>query len=225
MNHDNGNIVDILSNRYGNTVKQYIESKLPNITLMSQDFWDPYRKSVLGLNQPVKVVADKFHLARFASWAFNRTRVSLQKETGEKLGKYWKLQSKSRHRLDPLSKRKVDILIGKNNKLAAAYKAKNYFFAILRMNTAEEYSTHINKWLLYVKAHKLKEFYFIETTLTNWHTEIINMYETTYSNGAIERINRTIKQAKNIAFGFKNLERATDLIKLRTNSNMLLPLS
>lgn len=78
MNHNNWNIVDILSNRYGNTLKQYFENKLSNIILIFQDFWDNYIKSVLGLNQSVSVVADKFHLARFATWAFHRTRVSLQ---------------------------------------------------------------------------------------------------------------------------------------------------
>jgi transposase len=86
------------------------------------------------------------------------------------------------------------------------------------MTSAIAYEIHIQKWLKYIKAHQLTEFYFIETTLINWHTVIINMYNSTYSNGSIERINRTIKQAKNIAFGFKNLARATDLIKLRTSA-------
>lgn len=218
MDHTTGNVVDILENRYGSSVKAYIEKYLPHIEVMSQDFWDPYRNAVKDLKHPVTIIADKFHLARFACWGFNRTRVNLQKSTGLKLGKSWKLQTKSRHRLDAVGKMKADAVVNQHATLTAAYKAKNYFFAILRMTSAAEYEIHIQKWLRYIKAHHLTEFYFIETTLINWNTEIINMYNSTYSNGSIERINRTIKQAKNIAYGFKNLARATDLIKLRTSA-------
>lgn len=218
MDHATGNVVDILDNRYGSTVRDYIHRNIPHVKVMSLDFWNPYRNAVKGLSQPVTIVSDKFHLARFASWGFNRTRVSIQKKTGLKLGKSWKLQSKSRHKLCLSRKRKVDSIVAKHKTLEAAYNAKNYFFAILRMQSSSEYEYHIQKWLKYIKTHQLTEFYFIETTLNNWNDEITNMYNTTYSNGSIERINRTIKQAKNIAFGFRNLPRSTDLIKLRTSA-------
>lgn len=81
-----------------------------------------------------------------------------------------------------------------------------------------EYDIHIQKSLKYIKAHHLTKFYFIETRLINWDTYIINMYNSTFFNGSIERINRTIKQDKNIDFGFKNLEFATNLIKFRTSA-------
>ncbi|MGL5043181.1 MAG: transposase [Culicoidibacterales bacterium] len=128
-----------------------------------------------------------------ASWVFNKTRVSLQKKTGIKLGKSWKLQTKSRHKLDFIGKYKVDKIVAKHDSLVAAYKAKNSFFEILKMTSAADYQWHIQKLLKYVKDHNLSEFYFIETTLINWNTEIFNMYLTIYSNGSIERISRTIK--------------------------------
>lgn len=43
------------------------------------------------------------------------------------------------------------------------------------------------------------------------------MFKYDYTNGAVERINRWVKQSKNIAFGFKNLERATKLMQYRVN--------
>jgi transposase len=127
LDHITGNIVDILQNRYGANVKAYIENNLPHIEVMSQDFWEPYKNAVKDLKQPVKIVADKFHLARFATWAFNRTRVALQKSTNLKLGKSWKLQTKSRHKLDSKSKFRVDKIVNQHPDLEVAYKAKNYF--------------------------------------------------------------------------------------------------
>ncbi|WP_397428564.1 transposase [Proteiniclasticum sp.] len=46
---------------------------------------------------------------------------------------------------------------------------------------------------------------------------MLNTFDYNYSNGAIERTNRVIKQSKNIAFGFLNLPRATKLIQYRMN--------
>jgi transposase len=62
------------------------------------------------------------------------------------------------------------------------------------------------------------EFYFIEKILNNWNDEIINILDSPYFNASIKRINRTIKQAKNIALCFKNFEISIDLIKMKVTS-------
>ena len=43
------------------------------------------------------------------------------------------------------------------------------------------------------------------------------MFRYDISNGIVERINRFIKQYKDISYGFKNLERSTKLVKYRVN--------
>lgn len=43
------------------------------------------------------------------------------------------------------------------------------------------------------------------------------MFKYDITNGVVERINRTIKQSKNIAYGYRNLERATKLVQYRVN--------
>lgn len=63
----------------------------------------------------------------------------------------------------------------------------------------------------------LVEFQKVYKSIVNWHEEILNMFDYPYSNGAMERANRTIKQSKNIAFGFRNLSRSTRLIQFRLN--------
>ncbi|NLU54585.1 MAG: transposase, partial [Firmicutes bacterium] len=53
--------------------------------------------------------------------------------------------------------------------------------------------------------------------LINWHEEILNMFDYPYSNGAMERINRSIKQIKNICYGVKSLPRTLKLMQYRVN--------
>ena len=212
--HDKGNIIDILENRYLLTVTERLY-QFNNLKSITQDFWDTYRRAAQKSCNNINIIADKFHLARFVTWAFNRTRVRIQKETNLKLGKKWKLQTKSRKNLSKLSKRKLDMILSQNEELNKAYQAKEFFFSILKSRNSEEYLMRIDEWITFIKRHQLDKFYPIMITLKNWNKEIINMFDSKLSNGAIERANRTIKQAKNNAYGFKNLSRATDLIKMR----------
>ena len=54
-------------------------------------------------------------------------------------------------------------------------------------------------------------------TIQVWEQDIENMFKYDITNGVVERINRTIKQSKNIAYGYRNLERATKLVQYRVN--------
>ena len=69
----------------------------------------------------------------------------------------------------------------------------------------------------YVERNNLLEFLPILTTINNWSEEIENMFKYKYSNGNIERVNRTIKLSKNNSFGFRNLKRTIKLLKLRVS--------
>lgn len=215
---DTGHVITILENRFGQNVQEYFQNHLSHIQMMTQDFWEPYKNAIKNFSHQVEIVVDRFHFVRFGMWAYNRTRVSIQKSQDLPLAKSWKLQNKSRHRLSKLSKRKVDAIINQNQHLKFAYKAKEYYLYISRLRNIEDFRFHLEKWRAYVWRHELNEFYFILKTLDNWSVEIENMVISPYTNGSAERINRTIKQAKNIAFGFKNLQRATKLIQLRLAS-------
>lgn len=210
---DTGEVIEILKDRYKPTVLEYLSIKLPNLKIISQDFWDTYKSCAKAVN--AEVVVDKFHFVRFVMWAYNRTRVAIQKQKNLKLMKTWKLQNKSRLKLNKLSKRYVDKVIGQDKQLGYAYKAKEFFLHISKINDINEFKQLISKWKAYVLKHELKEFYFIITTLDNWNREIENMITMDYSNGKAERINRDIKQTKNQAFGFRNIKRTKKLIMLR----------
>lgn len=216
--HDTHQIVDILADRMSATVKDYLVTTLPNLESMTQDFWLTYKNAVRTYESPITIIADRFHLVRFGMWGYNRTRIALQKSTSEKYGQTWRLQNISRKKLDKRGKAKVDAVLSKNRALHLAYKAKEFYLHIFQSCDLESYKIKIKKWCSFIEKHELTEFYFIKKTLLNWSVEIENMFTSTLSNGAAERVNRTIKQAKNNAYGFKNLSRSTKLIRYRVAS-------
>jgi transposase len=66
----------------------------------------------------------------------------------------------------------------------------------------------------------VKHFDPVVKCIDNWRTAIQNMLANTeLSNGLTERINRDLKQIRNISFGLKNLERLNKRAKLYINAN------
>jgi transposase len=214
----NGSILAILPNRLAPLVSTFMHDHFPNLEVITQDFWDTYRSAGVNHKACPQIVVDRFHFVRFAMWAYNRTRVELQKQKQLRLMKTWKLQNKSRKKLSKKSKRKVDQIIKQDKQLYLAYKAKEFFLHLSRIRDLEAFREGIKKWRALVEKHQLHHFYSIFTTLDNWHKEIENMVISPYSNGGAERANRTMKQAKNQAFGYRNLTRTEKLMILRTSS-------
>lgn len=217
FDNDRKEIIDILPERLYSNVQEYLSSNLSHIKTVTQDFWITYSNASKRLPSNPTIIVDKFHFVRFVMWAYMRTRRNLQKDKKLKLGKSWRLQNKSRKKLDKLGKLKVDRVIKQDNELLKAYKAKEYFLHIVRTNNLEYYREEIQKWINYVERNNLLEFLPILTTINNWSEEIENMFKYKYSNGNIERVNRTIKLSKNNSFGFRNLKRTIKLLKLRVS--------
>jgi len=214
-NAETGEIIEILENRYKPTVLNYFKNNLSHVDIITQDFWDTYRTCANAVG--ARVCVDKFHFVRFGMWAYGRTRVEIQKDKKIRLMKTWRLQNKSRKDLNKQAKHKLDNeVLNKSKTLNLAYKAKEWYLHLTRLKDIELFREGINKWRKFVEKHELEEFYSIFTTLDNWWEEIENMMTLPYSNGKAERINRMIKQSKNAAFGFRNLKRASKLMKLRS---------
>lgn len=213
-----GSVLTILPNRFGQSVTAFLQREFPAVRVVTQDFWDTYRRAANEMQLQPQVVVDRFHFVRFAMWAYNRTRVAVQKKYMLRLMKTWKLQNKSRKSLSISAQRKVDTIVKQNRELLLAYKAKEFFLHLSRLRDLEQFRIGIKKWRAFVEKHRLHHFYSILTTLDNWQQEIENMVVSPFSNGGAERANRSMKQAKNQAFGFQNLARTEKLMIIRTSS-------
>jgi len=213
----NGAVLAILPTRLAHSVATFLHTKFPKVEVITQDFWDTYRRAALDLASSPLVVVDRFHFVRFVMWAYNRTRVEIQKQTKIRLMKTWKLQNKSRSKLSVVSKKYVDQIINQDKNLKHAYEAKEFFLHLSRTRDLDYFREGIKKWRAFVLRHQLHHFYSILTTLDNWEKEIENMVVSPFSNGGAERANRTMKQAKNQAFGYQNLTRTEKLMIMRTS--------
>lgn len=218
-NLDNNEVLAVLPSRDKKQVEKFLADNFSNIEIYSQDLWRPYKSAVLKTFSDAKVVADRFHVVRQFIWAFSRERIKIQKETGKKTGKNWRLLTKAKDKLDEKGIRKLESILEKNPTLKIAYTIKEKAIKSLRKNNAN-YIEDIENLGKYIKKYEkmFPEFKKAYKTLINWKAEIYNMFIHDCSNGSQERINRSIKQYKNIAFGFANLQRASKLIYYRLNS-------
>ncbi len=95
--------------------------------------------------------------------------------------------------------------------------AKEKAYDTFKKQTLEEYREKLQILKEYVELNDIVEFKRALNTIKNWEEDIENMFRYDISNGIVERINRFIKQYKDISYGFKNLERSTKLVKYRVN--------
>lgn len=210
-------IIDILETRKQEQVKDYLKENYKNIETLSQDLWLPYKIAGKSLNNQIQIIPDRFHVVRQFTWSFTRDRIKLQKQEGIKTNKNWKILTKRESKLDKKGKKKLEEVLEKYPKIKILHKAKEMAYETFKKQEIGEYKKKLEELKNYVKENELQEFEKALKTIENWEEDIENMFKYDYTNGAVERINRTIKQSKNIAFGFKNLERATKLMQYRVN--------
>lgn len=217
MDADTRKIITILKTRQQSFVKEHVSSMFTRLDTITQDLWSPYRSIARSCFPEAKVIADPFHVVRQFMWAFSRTRIALAKEQKVQTNKHWKLLTKRYSKLDERGKEKVVSLLEKNPPLKVAHIAKELALDMYSCKDKELYIELLKTFKEFIDENQLVEFKIAYKSAVNWHGEIINMLDSEYSNGAIERTNRLIKQSKNIAFGFLNLSRATKLLQYRMN--------
>lgn len=217
MDSDNKKVIDVIWTRHQSVLKDTVSCMFTRLNTITQDLWKPYKTVANNCFPEARIIADPFHVVRQFTWAFSRTRVSIAKNEGVKTNKHWKLLTMRYSKLSVSGKKKLDEILQKNEKLALAHTAKELALEMFSCKDKSLYLILLEIFKKFIDDNELIEFQTAYKSVENWHLEICNMFDYNYSNGAIERVNRTIKQSKNLAFGFKNLARATKLIQYRVN--------
>lgn len=217
MDADQKTILDILKTRHADFIKNYLNQNYPNVKTVTIDLWRTYRNVFTNLYQGIAIIADRFHVVRQFMWAFSRTRVALAKSKGTSTNKNWKLLTKAKDKLSERGLEKLELLLASDPTLKAAHTAKEMALEMLRGNDKQLYLKMLPELKKIIDDNNLIEFIDAYNSLLNWHDEILNMFDYPYSNGSMERTNRTIKQIKNICFGVKSLSRTLKLVQYRVN--------
>lgn len=209
--------LDILPNRYKNTIKQYLQKHGEKVQVVVMDMSPSFKAAVQSaLGKPV-IVADRFHFCRYIYWGLDGVRRRVQQTfhsyDRKKCKRMKHVFHKASHRLTDKDRWYLERYLEMSDELRKAYELKEAYCQWFKR--AKE-STH--EQIVLVKEELLHLYEMIETsgipeltkvvkTFKNWQIEILNSFVYKYSNGFLEGINNTTKVLKRNAYGFRSFER------------------
>ena len=227
LNGETNKPIDIVECRYKTHLldyfKQFPLEERKKVKYIVIDLWKSY-KDLAGRYFPnAKIVADRFHYARYATEMVDTIRKEVQNKLGKKERKYFKhskklLLSKSENLKSPKQKEELNyILINYSEKLRIAYLEKERLLDIIHMQDKEKAVKLLNEWVVRCSMSDIAELRKCAKTYSNWIVEIRNSLEVPYSNGPMEGYNNKIKTLKRVAFGFRNFTNFKARILLMSN--------
>lgn len=209
--------IDILPNRYKNTIKDYLRKCGENVEVVIMDMSHSFKAAVQQALGKTVIVADRFHFARYIYWALDGVRRRLQATWHDydrkKCKKMRHVFHKRSGKLTDEDKWYLNRYLGYSTELKLAYELKESF-ATWFDQAKENGSTFIVRTKEQLKAFykqvekaNIPEFERTIKTLQNWQIEILNSFAYNYSNGFLEGINNLTKVIKRNAFGFRSFKR------------------
>jgi len=209
----NKKVLDILPGREEYILTDYFKrfADRDNVEYFVMDMCITYREIARHFFKNAKIVIDKYHWIRQATWAFDRVRREEQKKFYKTRRKYFKrsrhLMLKRRKYLSEEETDQVTVMLNTSRRLATAYLIKERFYDFV---DAPDYETAVKKleeWYLYVGALNEPEFVKCMKTIRNWQPYILNSFTCPYTNGYTEGVNNKIKVLKRNAYGMRNYDR------------------
>ena len=205
-------VFDILPSRKNYRLAEYIKSfgNRNNVRFIIMDMNKVYLDMAKTWLPNATVVIDRFHVARYATWALENVRKSVQKKLGDSKRKYFKrsrwLMLKRRADLTEEQADELAVILSQSEDLATAYLLKEKFFEFMHAETRYEAGKKMKYFIFAAELSGLKEFKACLTMLRNWSEYILNSFEYHYSNGFTEGTNNKIKVIKRTAYGYRNFE-------------------
>lgn len=227
LNAENNKPIDIVECRYKTHLldyfKQFPLEERKKVKYIVIDLWKSYKDLAQRYFPNAKIVADRFHYARYATEMVDTIRKEVQNKLGKKEKKYFKhsrklLLSRYENLKDEKQKEELNyILINYSEKLRIAYLEKERLLDIIHMKDVEKAVKLLNEWVVRCATSDIPELRNCAKTYTNWIEEIRNSLAVPYSNGPMEGYNNKIKTLKRVAFGFRNFTNFKARILLMSN--------
>jgi transposase len=206
-------VIQMREDGSSSTLREYLyDLKMRSATtdheteVVVMDMTDRYRKAVQDRLPGAKIVVDKFHVIRKANNAVQDVRRSLMNEESDETRKAWKRKKDDLEKQpDELnSKRWRKLKNGLNGfpPLKEAYKMKNRFRNIFRLEDRSEASKAFDGWKESLPGNLSDNFEDVTKPLSNWRNEILNYFDVQYTNGCVEGLNRAISQISTEGAGY-----------------------
>lgn len=224
-NLDNGKTVTILRTRkYSDLIKFFDSIENRNeVELVTMDLYDTFRNVVKAKLKKAIIVADRFHYTRIVANALDELRLNIWRNTKGSEKKYFK--GLKLNLLKDIEKVKPGNLLKHEEKLNYAfelsgdlrygYQLYQSFLRIKEANCYQEKVKYFKDWLSDASSSTLKTFKSASETLLRWNKEILNSFNTSYTNSSTEGKNNKIKVIKRNGYGFRKLSTLRNLIMLK----------
>ena len=203
-------ILDILPDCREPHIYEYLKrfSNREDVRYFVTDMRKEYISMAKHLFPNARIVIDKFHVARYCTWALENVRKRVQKSLDPDERKYFKrsrtLLLKHMSALSPGGKEAVIRMLRFRKDLADAYLLKEKFYAFMDSKDSDEARKRLHEFGLFSAATDLPEFEPLMSVLRNWSKYILNSFDCRYSNGFTEGCNNKVKVLKRIAFGYRS---------------------
>ena len=204
--------IDIVECRHKHYLFSYFNKfsleEREKVKFVVMDLWQPYKDLAEHFFPRAKIVADRFHYARYIVQAVDTVRKQVQSKLLPEERKYFKhsrklLLSKYSNLKEEQQKELNYILINYSEELRRVYNEKEELLNIIH-STDKDKIDKLNRWVRYNLDSNYRVLKECATTYSNWIIEIRNSLTVPYSNGVMEGYNNKIKVLKRVAFGFRN---------------------
>lgn len=204
-----GTLLDILPERNEKQLRAYFDDiyTLHHVEVFVQDMWRGYR-TIAKRHFPKAInVIDKFHVVRYANFAFDEARRKYQNS----LNRDDKIGMKRTNRLflarwDNLQDESQDKLAGilqEHPFLNDAYVWKERFYHLYDADTRGNAEAEFARWRDDMPRELRRFFAPLLTAMGNWHEQVFNYFEAPYTNGLVENMNGRINKINSLAHGLK----------------------
>ena len=203
-------ILDILPDRKGSPIQSYLRSfsNRQDVQYVVMDMNQGYRDIARAFFPQAKIVIDRFHVARYCTWAMDDVRRAVQKHLLPASRKHFKRSRRlliaRRALLSEEDRAAVDVMLHFSERLYQAYALKELFFQFMDAKSSSTAAELLSKWFDAYDRLQLPEFSPCRRMLKNWKPYILNAFDCPYSNAFTEGCNNAIKALKRVAFGFRN---------------------
>ena len=211
-------ILAVLADRKKDTVIDFLRS-IPErlkktITTACSDMYEGYTEAIREELPNVRLVIDRFHVAKHYREALESLRIIEMKRLKRALpateykslkGCMWALRKKPAD-LTPEERKTLASLFRSSLLLKTAYDLQTRLTEIFNTHLSfQAAETEIRNWFKAVIKSRLDCFDDFIDTLSDWWTEILNYFVARENSGFIEGFNNKIKVLKRRCYGITNL--------------------
>lgn len=222
-NGQTGQTIDIVENRKLLSLLKYFDyysfKARKSVKFIIIDMYSPYVSLIQKMFPNVQIIIDTFHLIQLISRSLNNTRIHAiksNKNSYNKMKRYWKLILKDRNELDCSKWKKytcfpnlmteidvVNYILDQSVELKTTYYKYQELLQSIREKNYDVFIyaiTNVNNSVSDYMKTSIK-------TLIEFKDKIYNTFNNNYHNGYIEGNNNFIKVLKRIVFGFRSFRR------------------